>query len=235
MANRLPEAQIVANQVLELDPANGAALFVAGLSALRNQHFKEAVRNLTWAVQAHPELKPAWVALAASYQQDKQLYRGESEIGQLLQTLPNAEAGWLVLGKLRTQAGDQPGALNAFSKAAALNTQDVDLWNSIGVAQARSKQVDKAETAFHKAIALSPQNAEAWNNLGAAYLQDGSLDKAEDAFKRAHDANPKLTEPMVNLIRTFIKEGRLDLARQTCDSLAAIDLKIADETRAEIP
>jgi cellulose synthase operon protein C len=235
MANRLPEAQIVANQVLELDPANGAALFVAGLSALRNQHFKEAVRNLTWAVQAHPELKPAWVALAASYQQDKQLYRGESEIGQLLQTLPNAEAGWLVLGKLRTQAGDQPGALNAFSKAAALNAQDVDLWNSIGVAQARSKQVDKAETAFHKAIALSPQNAEAWNNLGAAYLQDGSLDKAEDAFKRAHDANPKLTEPMVNLIRTFIKEGRLDLARQTCDSLAAIDPKIADETRAEIP
>ena len=47
MANQLPEAQTVANQVLELDPANGPANFVAGLSALRNQHFKEAIRNLS--------------------------------------------------------------------------------------------------------------------------------------------------------------------------------------------
>ena len=82
---------------------------------------------------------------------------------------------------------------------------------------------------------LSPKNAETWNNLGAVYLQDRALDKAENAFKRAHDANSQLTDPMVNLIRTLIKEGRLDLARQTCDSLAAIDPKIAHQTRAEIP
>jgi hypothetical protein len=71
--------------------------------------------------------------------------------------------------------------------------------------------------------------------IGAAYLQDRALDKAENAFKRAHDANPQLTDPLVNPVRTFIKEGSLNLARQTCDSLAAIEPKIADQTRPEIP
>ena len=233
-SGRLNEAQAVARQTQAVDPHSFVAFLAMGAYAMSTNDWDRAIDQLNKAVTALPTYPEVWKFLVTCYHRNNQVEEGEAEFKALLQTYPDSEPGWLSLGNLQSIGGDQTAALQSYNKAIAINSQDGDLWNSVGLAYSKSNQLDKGLEAFRKSVSLLPKYDEAWNNLGYTYYQLGDYPKAEDALKQALAANPRHSRALTNLVRTYVKEGNLDLAQKTCDELVTIDPDLAASVRTEI-
>jgi Flp pilus assembly protein TadD len=78
---------------------------------------------------------------------------------------------------------DRPArALTELTKAAALDPEDPKIFNLLGWAYWRKRELVAAEQAFRRAVEVDPKFSEGWNNLGALYLDQ----------KRFGDAIPVL-------------------------------------------
>ena len=82
--------------------------------------------------------------------------------------------------KLNSQ-GDLSEAILLFEQAIAQDTQGVEAYYYIGVAQARMNLVAEAESSFKKALALDPLFIPAHFDLGVLYYSQGTLPAQEAA------------------------------------------------------
>ena len=84
------------------------------------------------------------------------------------------------------QYGDMDGAIEEFEKALAVDPNNVNVHNSLGVCHGVRGNLDLAIDAFETAIALDPEDVMATYNLGLAHLKQGNRDKALELFLEAH-------------------------------------------------
>ncbi|MDY6987579.1 MAG: tetratricopeptide repeat protein [Thermodesulfobacteriota bacterium] len=84
------------------------------------------------------------------------------------------------------QYGDINGAIDEFKKALAVDPENVNVLNSLGVCYGVQGQLDLAIEAFEAAIHLEPKDVMATYNLGLAHLRQGDQEKALGLFLEAH-------------------------------------------------
>jgi len=84
------------------------------------------------------------------------------------------------------QYGDIDGAIEEFKKALAIDPQNVNVHNSLGVCYGVQGKLDPAIDAFETAIRLDPEDVMATYNLGLAHFKQGDKEKALDLFLEAH-------------------------------------------------
>ena len=78
-------------------------------------------------------------------------------------------------------------------KAQALTRQYPNapfIWNILGVAAAKTGQIDLAINAFKRVIAIKPDYAEAYYNMGFVLKGQGKLEEAIEAYKKALSLKP---------------------------------------------
>ncbi len=96
------------------------------------------------------------------------------------------------LGRVRRQAGDWPGAREAFAAAAARDPGSAQAWFSLGVACQDLHDHPAAVPAFRTALAAKPDWHEAAFNLAVACQETGDLPAALDAYAAALRLHPAL-------------------------------------------
>ena len=84
------------------------------------------------------------------------------------------------------QYGDIDGAVEEFKTAAMVDSQNVNVHNSLGVCYGAQAKLDLAIDSFETAIEINPKDIMATYNLGLAYLKQENRDKALELFLKAH-------------------------------------------------
>ncbi len=111
----------------------------------------------------------------------------ETKRAELLRIRTELGAGYLQRNQLDI-------AYQELEQALAINPDDSQANNIMGLLQARLKNYDKAEKYFRKSLSAQPDNSDAQNNYGVFLCEQGKLDEAEERFKKAL-SNPLYKTP----------------------------------------
>lgn len=98
------------------------------------------------------------------------------------------------------------------NKLAIKYPNSVAIWNILGAAAARIKQMDKALSAFQRVIAIQPNNAEVYNNIGNVLRDQGKVEKAMASYQKALSLRPDYPEACYNVGIILQDQGKLEEA-----------------------
>jgi serine/threonine protein kinase len=119
--------------------------------------------------------------------------RGRSNIEQTEPVVPrNSSERWLEEGSALQEAGRYEEAIEAYSRAIALDPQNAYAYSVRGDAYSDLEQYRRAIKDYGRAIALDPQNAETYNDRGLAYASLNQHELAIENYNRAITINPQV-------------------------------------------
>jgi len=85
---------------------------------------------------------------------------------------------------------DYAAAVEAATKAVALDERHAGAWFNLGAAEARRENWAESIAAYSRAIEIDPQNEKALNNLANVYFRQGRYEQAEQWYARALSIAP---------------------------------------------
>jgi len=145
--------------------------FSAGMTAMGEKQYDQAVEALTKASEIGPTELAVWANLADAYM-------------KLASTKTGAEF----------DAAAQKG-LDAYGKAIALKPEDAATHNNYALALVQAKKIPDAQAELTKAAQLDPANAgKYYYNLGAVLTNANQADAAVEAFQKAIAADPNYAD-----------------------------------------
>ncbi|MFO8113406.1 MAG: tetratricopeptide repeat protein [Desulfosalsimonadaceae bacterium] len=110
------------------------------------------------------------------------------------------------------QAGQLDEALAEYERALAIDPENVNVHNSIGVCHGDREDWDSALVSFDRAIELDPEDAFAIYNAGYIYMQKGDCEKALGYFQRAMKTDDNIFELLFQTGRALYELGRFEEA-----------------------
>jgi tetratricopeptide (TPR) repeat protein len=145
--------------------------FNAGMTAITEKQYDQAVVALTKASEVGPTELAIWANLADAYM-------------KLAGTKTGAEFN---------DAANK--GLEAYGKAIALKPDDAATHNNYALALVQAKKIPDAQAELTKAAQLDPTNAgKYYYNLGAVLTNANQSDAAVEAFQKAIAADPNYAE-----------------------------------------
>src|SRR5262249_49489887 len=100
---------------------------------------------------------------------------------------------------------------------------DLDTFNALAIAYARSGRRADALRMFQRGLTIDASNAMIHENVGALYLDAGDLASARSAFERALIANPQSAQAQASLAMMALRSGRTDEAIEGWRKAVALD------------
>ncbi len=118
------------------------------------------------------------------------------------------------------QYGDIDGAIDEFKRALAVDPQNVNVQNSLGVCYGVQGKLDLAIDAFETAIRLDPEDVMATYNLGLAHLKQGDREKALGLFLQAHSLDGENPEVAYQIAVCCREKDQTDAALEYLEKAA---------------
>ena len=118
-----------------------------------------------------------------------------------------------ISGDLRYQHGDINGAMEEFKKALAINPDNVNVHNSLGVCYGVVGAYEAALRCFEAAMQRAPKDVMALYNAGMAHLVIGDRDRALTFLLTAHGLGEPVFEITFQTGRLYMTRGLPDKAR----------------------
>ena len=222
-SGQIADAKRLYARVLDIDPANAAALGNLAVIAAREGDLAGAERLFRQEIKLRPDDPAGFNNLGSVLQQRAKWDDAIAAHRRAIKLKPNYPEAHLALGNALRQRGDLDQALAAFRSAIAAKRDYAEAHNNIGVLFQIQGRLDAAVSAYREAVALQPAYAEAHFNLGAVLHQRNELDAAAAAYRRVISMHPAIAEAHNNLGTVRKDQGLLDEALAAFD--AAIGLK----------
>jgi cellulose synthase operon protein C len=219
--NDFKRAREITQQLIRLTPDNVPLLQLAGAVELKLRLLLEAERSLSRALQVAPDLPLARRLLAQTYLQMGQPAKALETLEPLLSAkTPDAEASSLA-AEANLQSGDLQQAEANFSRAAALNPQD--LRSRVALALSKMNKGKRAEgVAEIQALAATDKGTFADLTLVSIYVRDKDFDRALAAIQKVEAKQPN--SPMASNLRgrVYVLSGDTAKARGAFERALAI-------------
>jgi tetratricopeptide (TPR) repeat protein len=113
------------------------------------------------------------------------LHEATRSLERIVQLDPRAHFAWALLGLAAVRRGAAETALAPIERALALDRDNADYLNLLGVAFGELQRWDEADRALRKALRRRPAYVDAYFNLGKLLEKRGDPVGARDAFARA--------------------------------------------------
>lgn len=135
---------------------------------------------------------------------------------------PSYAQAYAARASVRSQDGDQDGAIEDSTRAITLDPTLPTAFFNRGVAFGRKRNWERAAADDRQALTLAPTlgNGTAHNNLGSALMAQGKYDEAIEQFSRAIELNPRAAQVYFN--RANDRAGHLDAAISDLNALLKI-------------
>jgi len=143
------------------------AAFTAGMTAVEQKNFAEAVTQFTKASELDAKQSAVWIQLAEAYFNLAGTKQGDE----------------------KTAAFDKGS--EAYLKAIELKPTEAGFHNNYALALAKAKRIPQMQDELKKAAEIDPANAgKYYYNMGAVLTNIGQSDAAVEAFKKAIELQP---------------------------------------------
>ncbi len=194
------------------------------------EKYKEAVDLDPRFALAHAELAIAYCHLYAIRREPGALDLSRGNYERALTLDPTLVDGYLARALVMDETGNEPGALDAFAKALALDPVNPKalMWQAESFT--RLNRWAEAEQAFHRVLKARPNSWVAYNQLGYALDRQGKYQEAIQAFRAASVAAPGSSLAFSNLGGEYLQIG--DFAKATESLKKSLALQPSDMAAA---
>lgn len=200
-AGRLPQAEAVYQQILQVSPNHPDALHYLGMIAHDVGKIEMAVELISKAIRANPSSPMYYINLGNALKDQGKLEAAVESYQQALSINPDIADAHFNLGfVLRLQGGKLDEAVERFQKALSIKPDFAEAHNNLGNALLAQGKLDAAVESYLKVIAIKPDFAEAYNNLGNALKDQGKLDAAVEHYEKALAIKPDFADAYSNLL-----------------------------------
>ena len=189
-AGRIADAVALYRRVLEVEPANVAALVNLG-AALRGGGEAEAAADcFRRAVEAEPGHAGAHYNLGNALRDQERFEDAAAAYRRALDIAPEMAAARNNLGDCLGRLGDWEAAVASFERALEAEPGNAEALNNLGNALLRRGRVEDAVARLRQAVARAPANPEFLANLGNALRDAGNERQALACYEAALAADP---------------------------------------------
>ena len=108
-------------------------------------------------------------------------------------------------------------AKTLFKQAVEIDPNNYFLWNKLGAAHAKSKNLEETQAAYHQALNLKPNYLRSWINLAINYNSKKMYEQAASFILNSLALNPKSVNLWTNLENAFIMSGDHDALGEVYD------------------
>lgn len=154
-------------QALVNDPREVRAWTNLGLLRFKQRRFDEAESSLRRVIELAPELPSAHVNMAMLREGQGRVDEAIAELKQALALQPGMLGQWVTLATLQQRLGRHAESIDSIRQALALAPQNVDLQVQLGIAYAKTNDIDAAERQFISVLQAVPNHPVATKALDA--------------------------------------------------------------------
>ncbi|MBN2154328.1 MAG: tetratricopeptide repeat protein, partial [Candidatus Lokiarchaeota archaeon] len=199
----------------------------AGIAAIEQKRWDEAIQAFTRATDANPKHHLAWynMAIALGMKGKEKLDEAVAACEKAVSLQPGFYKGWVNLGWLWMVKEDTEKAVEACNKATGLKPDYNLAWINLGVALRAAGNLDGALEAFRKAIDLKGAEHEAWANIAVVLSRKNDIAAALDARQKAIKVPAPVEYTNSYTMVVKVKPGDPD---------TAVILGIANESRQDL-
>lgn len=193
---RLAEAAPVLAHAQELAPNDARPYAWLGIAAIGEHRDSQARDLLQQALQRDSACVTAIRALANLDARARRLRPAIQGFERLTQLRPNDADAWQRLGLLLIGAGENYRSLDALSRAASLEPNDLLTQGALGNMALQAGRFDEASRAFRKVLEREPENPQALTGLAKVMMRSDpsptGLAAAEQQAEKALRVEPSL-------------------------------------------
>jgi predicted TPR repeat methyltransferase len=211
-ARRLPQAQAIYQQILQVAPNHPDALHFSGLIAHQTGKNEIAIEFIRKALSLGPDYTDAHYNLGIVLQEQGELDEAIASYRRAVTLDPYYADAHNNLGNALKDQGKLDEAVASYRRALALNPGYADTHNNLGNIFQEQDKLDEAVASYRRALMLNPDYADAHNNLGNVLHEQGKLDEAVASYRRALTLKPDYLDAHYNLGNVLQKQGKLDEA-----------------------
>ncbi|MGQ0792993.1 MAG: tetratricopeptide repeat protein [Deltaproteobacteria bacterium] len=172
------------------------------------------------------EVAPANYLLALAYAKKEQNTLTIEKAKKAISQDQKFVEPYVLLGRIYLQGGFTEDAVSILEKALALSASpNSDVLNLLGVAYARTQNVDKALQTFRESINAEPGQAQTYAYLASLYTSVGEQEKSLRVFEEFSTKFEDQEGADIPLILNYIKIGRIEQAIELCNKNLAKDPK----------
>jgi protein arginine N-methyltransferase 7 len=210
-AGRLPQAEAIYRQILQVVPSHPDALHFLGLIAHQAGMNGAAIELITKAISVNPSASMhcnLGLALKAQGRLDDAIasYRQALSIkSDDFEALNN-------LGVVLHEQGRINEAAASYRQALMIKPDYAEALDNLGLALGARGEINGAIDCHRKAASIKPDFAGALNNLGAALQAQRRFDEAVASYRQALSIKPDFFEALNNLGVVLHEQGRIDEA-----------------------
>jgi len=189
-AGRLPEAENLYRQVLQINPNHPTALHNLGLVAHQVGKNDLAVVLIRQSLAIEPDSAEAYCNLAVALKKLNKLEEAVDTYNKAIAVDPDFALAHNNLGIALTILKNLEEAVNSYKKALAINPDYAEAHNNLGNTLIKLNRLDEAIEHYHKAIEIKPAFIEAHNNLCAILDKTNNIEPLREAIENARKNCP---------------------------------------------
>jgi predicted TPR repeat methyltransferase len=188
--DRLEEANVVYDQILQVDAANPRALHFSGVLAHQLGRSGDAVELIQKSLSLVPDVADWHSNLGIVLQEIGRLDEAIDAYHRAIALNPDHANAHNNLGVLLRAKGKPDEAEQAYRTAIRLNPDHIDAYTNLGILLYGLKRREESVACFCKVITLRPKHPEARRLLALAHCTLGEVDKAIRIYENWLAENP---------------------------------------------
>jgi tetratricopeptide (TPR) repeat protein len=201
-------------RLLEISPGDGKGHYYRGLTFVRRNLHKQAIREFKLSIALAPDLPDAYPALATELSTTQPPEETKALMAQYLQHGGDEGLANLILSRSYRDHKDHASALSYAERAYKADPNSYPLVRNLGEAYSHVMRWDEAEATLRKAIPLARNPANIYISLGLNAERAGRLPDAVEAFKQASALAPQDYPIHKHLIRVYTAVGDVAAAQK---------------------
>ncbi len=210
-AGRLPQAEAILQQILQVEPNHPDALHFLGIIALQGGKKSVSVELISKAISINPT-SLMYYNLGLVLRAQGKLDAAAESYQQALRIKPDYAEAYNNLGNLFKDQSRLDEAIQHYHKALLTKPDDAVTYNNLGAALRDQNRIEEAVTCYQQALRIRPDYAEAHFNMGNLLKDQGRLDEAIQHYHKALLIKPDDAVAYNNLGAALRDQNRIEEA-----------------------
>ena len=204
-------------KAIEMDPVDSRAHNNLGVALIETGQSKDAIAEYRKSLQLNPDSAQTQNNLGSALAESGSLEEAGSHFEKALALDPDNAAAHINLGNsLAAERGHTPEAIEQLRKGLELQPDSADGQNGLGIALARSGNLDEAVVHLERAVSLAPQSAGYRYNLGRVHAAKEEFREALSQFEEAARLSQMQDPSVLEMLAAMYSEtGRYSDAIET--------------------